>query len=48
MVQKTAMAPDKWSLFALMLKSRLIEEVISKLWYDGLISGDRLSFKRTF
>ena len=34
------MSPDKWSLFTLMLKSRLFEEVIAKLWYDGLISGE--------
>ena len=34
------MPPDKWSLYALMLKSRLFEEAISQLWHDGLISGE--------
>jgi pyruvate dehydrogenase E1 component alpha subunit len=29
-----------WLLYALMLKSRLFEEAIAKLWYDGLISGE--------
>ncbi|MFC1883175.1 thiamine pyrophosphate-dependent dehydrogenase E1 component subunit alpha [Thermodesulfobacteriota bacterium] len=28
------------SLYALMLKSRLLEEAIAKLWHDGLISGE--------
>jgi len=32
--------PDLWSLYALMLKSRLFEEAIAKLWHDGLISGE--------
>jgi TPP-dependent pyruvate/acetoin dehydrogenase alpha subunit len=32
--------PDVWSLYALMLKSRLFEEAIAKLWHDGLISGE--------
>jgi acetoin:2,6-dichlorophenolindophenol oxidoreductase subunit alpha len=32
--------PDLWSLYALMLKSRLFEETIAKLWHDGLISGE--------
>ena len=31
---------DLWSLYALMLKSRLFEEAIAKFWYDGLISGE--------
>jgi TPP-dependent pyruvate/acetoin dehydrogenase alpha subunit len=31
---------DLWSLYALMLKSRLFEEGITKLWFDGLISGE--------
>jgi acetoin:2,6-dichlorophenolindophenol oxidoreductase subunit alpha len=31
---------DLWSLYALMLKSRLFEEAIAKLWHDGLISGE--------
>jgi TPP-dependent pyruvate/acetoin dehydrogenase alpha subunit len=34
------MAPEPWSLYALMLKSRLFEEAIAKLWHDGLISGE--------
>lgn len=34
------MPPNLWSLYALMLKSRLYEEAIAKLWYDGLISGE--------
>ena len=29
-----------WLLYALMLKSRLFEEAIAKLWYDGLITGE--------
>jgi len=31
---------DIWSLYALMLRSRLFEEAIAKLWHDGLISGE--------
>jgi TPP-dependent pyruvate/acetoin dehydrogenase alpha subunit len=34
------MTPDLWLLYALMLKSRLFEEAIAKLWHDGLISGE--------
>ena len=34
------MSPDLWSLYALMLKSRLFEEAVAKLWHDGLISGE--------
>jgi TPP-dependent pyruvate/acetoin dehydrogenase alpha subunit len=34
------MPPDLWSLYALMLKSRLFEEAVAKLWHDGLISGE--------
>ncbi len=34
------MRSDLWSLYALMLKSRLLEEAIAKLWHDGLISGE--------
>jgi len=34
------MSPDLWSLYALMLKSRLFEEVVTQLWRDGLISGE--------
>jgi len=31
---------DLWSLYALMLKSRLFEESVTQLWQDGLISGE--------
>jgi TPP-dependent pyruvate/acetoin dehydrogenase alpha subunit len=31
---------DLWSLYALMLRSRLYEGVIAQLWHDGLISGE--------
>lgn len=34
------MPPDLWSLYALMMKSRLFEEAVSGLWHDGLISGE--------
>ena len=34
------MRSDLWALYALMLKSRLLEEVIANLWQDGLISGE--------
>jgi pyruvate dehydrogenase E1 component alpha subunit len=34
------MSIDLWSLYALMLKSRLFEEAITHLWQDGLISGE--------
>jgi len=34
------MPPDLWSLYALMLKSRLFEEAVAQLWKDGLISGE--------
>lgn len=34
------MPADVWALYALMLKSRLFEETIAKLWHDGLISGE--------
>lgn len=34
------MLPQLWSLYAHMLKSRLFEEAIAKLWHDGLISGE--------
>jgi TPP-dependent pyruvate/acetoin dehydrogenase alpha subunit len=34
------MPPDFWSLYALMLKSRLFEEAVATLWRDGLISGE--------
>jgi acetoin:2,6-dichlorophenolindophenol oxidoreductase subunit alpha len=31
---------EPWSLYALMLKSRLFEEAVARLWHDGLISGE--------
>ena len=34
------MSPDLWSLYPMMLKSRLLEEAIAGLWQDGLISGE--------
>lgn len=34
------MSIDLWSLYALMLKSRLFEESVTQLWKDGLISGE--------
>jgi acetoin:2,6-dichlorophenolindophenol oxidoreductase subunit alpha len=34
------MPPDLWSLYALMLKSRLFEGAITQLWNEGLISGE--------
>jgi len=34
------MPPDLWSLYALMLRSRLFEEATAQLWHDGLISGE--------
>jgi pyruvate dehydrogenase E1 component alpha subunit len=34
------MPPDLWSLYPLMLKSRLFEGAIARLWKDGLISGE--------
>ena len=34
------MPPDLWSLYTIMLKSRLFEEVIATLWHEGHISGE--------
>lgn len=34
------MEPELWSLYGQMLKCRLFEEAIAKLWHDGLISGE--------
>lgn len=34
------MPPDLWSLYALMLKSRLFEQAVTRLWKEGLISGE--------
>jgi TPP-dependent pyruvate/acetoin dehydrogenase alpha subunit len=34
------MPPNIWSLYALMLKSRLLEEAIASLWQAGKISGE--------
>jgi acetoin:2,6-dichlorophenolindophenol oxidoreductase subunit alpha len=34
------MSPDLWSLYGLMLHSRLFEEAVTQLWKEGLISGE--------
>ncbi len=34
------MSPDLWLLYTHMLKSRLFEEAVAKLWHEGLISGE--------
>ena len=34
------MLPDRWLLYTLMLKSRLLEEAVASLWHSGLISGE--------
>jgi acetoin:2,6-dichlorophenolindophenol oxidoreductase subunit alpha len=34
------MPPELWSLYELMLKSRLFEEAVTSLWQDGLITGE--------
>ncbi len=34
------MPPDPWLLYPLMLRSRLFEEAIGKLWHEGAISGE--------
>lgn len=34
------MPPELWSLYTLMLRSRLNEGAIAGLWRDGLISGE--------
>jgi acetoin:2,6-dichlorophenolindophenol oxidoreductase subunit alpha len=34
------MPPDLWSLYPSMLRSRLFDEAVAKLWHDGLISGE--------
>jgi acetoin:2,6-dichlorophenolindophenol oxidoreductase subunit alpha len=34
------MEPDLWVLYGLMLRSRLFEEAVTRLWNDGLISGE--------
>ena len=34
------MSPELPLLYSLMLKSRLLEEAIAQLWYDGAISGE--------
>lgn len=35
-----ASSPDTWSLYAMMLKSRLFEEAVTQLWQEGMISGE--------
>ena len=34
------MPMDAWALYALMKKSRLFEEAVTRLWHEGLISGE--------
>jgi acetoin:2,6-dichlorophenolindophenol oxidoreductase subunit alpha len=34
------MQGDLWLLYSVMLRSRLFEEAIAKLWHEGLISGE--------
>ncbi len=34
------MQPDQWMLYREMLRSRLFEEAVCRLWEDGLISGE--------
>ncbi len=34
------MAADLWALYPVMLKSRLFEEAVARLWQQGLISGE--------
>lgn len=34
------MPPDIWSLYAMMLHSRLFEEAVAQLWHAGMISGE--------
>jgi TPP-dependent pyruvate/acetoin dehydrogenase alpha subunit len=34
------MAPDLWSLYGLMYKSRTFEEAVRQIWKDGKISGE--------
>ena len=34
------MPGDLWFLYSVMLRSRLFEEAIAKLWHEGLISGE--------
>ncbi len=38
--QTNVMMPELRFLYAQMLKSRLVEEAVAKLWHDGLISGE--------
>jgi pyruvate dehydrogenase E1 component alpha subunit len=40
MYTENNMSPDLWSLYGLMLRSRLFEEAIARFWHDGLISGE--------
>ena len=34
------MPPDLWFCYSLMLKSRLFEQAVTRLWNEGLISGE--------
>jgi pyruvate dehydrogenase E1 component alpha subunit len=40
MKAEETMQPDLWSLYTLMLRSRLFEESVAALWKQGLISGE--------
>lgn len=40
MPERGMMPADPWALYALMLKSRLFEEAVARLWREGLISGE--------
>ena len=40
MPREMKMLIDLWSLYELMLKSRLFEESVAQLWKEGLISGE--------
>ncbi len=37
---ETILRPDVWRLYWLMLKSRLFEEAVARLWREGRISGE--------
>lgn len=34
------MSPDTWTLYELMLRSRLFEEAVTELWREGCVSGE--------
>jgi pyruvate dehydrogenase E1 component alpha subunit len=39
-VKEETMQPDVWNLYGLMLYSRLFERAVTRLWEEGLISGE--------